>query len=195
MYKVLGSPDPRCDWHAPAKVIQSEFPKQFADSYKFAFVRNPWDRMVSLFAFIIEREECKTNMVGTYRPFTHTPEDFLFWLLNYDDSGPRKAYQKQGLWFGQNANWEVTKRSCVKPQLEYITNDSGEIIVDDVGRFETINADFARCCEKAGIGASNLPLVRKGKYVGDYRNLYSDESRKFVEDHFAWDIETFRYEF
>ena len=103
----------------------------------------------------------------------------------------------------------------VMPQYDMLYNQQGELLVDFVGRFETLQQDFDRVCEQLGITESSLPhrnrsdkksrgLKRKIKnylYMnGENRHqcmadFYDDETRAVVAGYYSKDIEAFGYRF
>ena len=103
----------------------------------------------------------------------------------------------------------------VMPQYDMLHNPQGELLVDFVGRFETLQQDFDRVCEQLGITECSLPhrnrsdkksrgLKRKLKnylYMnGENRHqgmadFYDAETRAVVAGYYAKDIEAFGYQF
>ncbi|MEY4195881.1 MAG: hypothetical protein RLZZ226_2249, partial [Pseudomonadota bacterium] len=78
-------------------------------------------------------------------------------------------------------------------QSEMITDANGKLLVDFLGRYESLAADFDRIRDKLGI-AERLPHVNKSQHE-DYRNYYNDHTRDLVAEHFQTDIALFGYEF
>ena len=67
--------------------------------------------------------------------------------------------------------------------------------VDFVGYFECLNEDFAYIQQKVG-SKSNLQHLNKTEGAKrDYRDYYTDVSRKIVEDVYTEDIRLFGYDF
>lgn len=77
-------------------------------------------------------------------------------------------------------------------QSSFLDGDAGEELVDFVGRFETLEADFQTICAKIGVKAE-LPFLNASKRRKDWRSYYTDETRDLVADLFAQDIERFGY--
>lgn len=134
--------------------------------YKFAFVRNPWDRLVSWHRMCME---FGGNKFQTYVRINH-PEfsDFI-----------------------RDGNCDGLARTC-QNQLDYITDDKGNVLVDFIGRFENLEEDF-RKMNLAGTGVK-LPHANKSSHK-DYRSYYSEETREIVAQRFAKDCEFFGYRF
>ena len=66
--------------HVTAEVVQKCLPPEtYARLFKFAFVRNPWDRMVSKYAHLLRKEQHpRHERVKAMRDFT----EFLEWELD-----------------------------------------------------------------------------------------------------------------
>lgn len=156
--------------HATAKDTQKELPDEvFNNYYKFAFVRNPWDWQVSMYHFILrEKTHIRHELVRSMEGF----EAFLEWVI-----ATPKPYPKGGL----------------KHQHEAITDTEGNLLMDFVGRYETLNQDFQNVCQRLGIQTS-LPHLNKTNHR-DYRSYYNDRTRNLVAEHFEADIALFAYRF
>jgi hypothetical protein len=102
----------------------------------------------------------------------------------------------------------------IQPQHEYIWRESGELLVDFVGRFESLQADFSVIADRLGFQDSQLPHVnasalpkglsekvlnifrgRSRKRRPPYWEFYDDHTRQLVGDIYRRDIELFSYEF
>ena len=93
------------------------------------------------------------------------------------------------------------------PQADYLYGASGSLLVDYVGRFESLAADFAAACERMGIADAHLPHVNDSKKsrpgllqklrrrARPYREMYDSRSRERVAALYARDIEAFDYSF
>jgi hypothetical protein len=157
-------------------------PEEFSGFFKFSFVRNPWDRILS---------EYRYRNYFQHRSF----RDFVLNKL-------------------PSPGWDDQYRH-VMPQYDMLHDEQGNLLVDFVGRFESLQQDFDRVCGVLGIGVSTLPhrnpsdkksrdlkrrlrnfLYRNGenglRHASDF---YDDEIRDAVACYYRKDIETFGYEF
>jgi len=140
-------------------------PQKFMTYFKFGFVRNPWDRAVSLY----ERKE------GMQLRGQMSFEEFIDWM-------------------------KYASSTCLHPvphryQLDWFVDGSGNILVDFIGKFEKLDADWRYVRTKLGI-SSDLPKMNVNtERQRDYREYYTDRTKKIVYDRFAVDIEYFNYEF
>lgn len=103
----------------------------------------------------------------------------------------------------------------VMPQYDMLHDRHGNLLVDFVGRFESLQQDFDAVCEKLGITGSGLPHRNRSdkKSRGLKRRLrnmlfmngenklqsmadfYDEETREAVAEYYRNDIETFGYRF
>ena len=68
-----------------------------------------------------------------------------------------------------------------------------QLAVDFVGRFESLEQDFALICRQLGV-RSRLPRLNRTRR-DDYRSYYDDQTREMVEQAFREDLERFSYSF
>lgn len=137
---------------------------------KFAIVRNPWGRMVSLWAFLWQHKKTYETRSGKRRSTKElVTMGFSDWLLN---RGKR--------------SWYITTSDT--PQFRWISRDD-KIIVDHVLRFENMEREL-----KDVIGLTDIPMRHVSDH-GDYREYYNEASRRFVEETYEKDIKEWGYEF
>ena len=84
-------------------------------------------------------------------------------------------------------------RKTVVNQADFVTDHKGGLIVDFVGRYETIDQDFQHVCAHLTIDV-NLPHENKGPDT-DYRVYYNTRTKRLVSERFSRDIEIFGYKF
>ena len=165
----LGAKFPR---HAKAIAAKEMLPSEtYQQLYKFAFVRNPWDLQVSSY-FHLQRE--RPHLVNHCQDFA----SFLRWKLD-----PERPYQ-----FHIDTSIEL--------QSDYLIDLHGNIIVDFIGRYESLAEDFEHVCKAVGIKCSGLPHKRQAKQrQRDYRSYYDTELADLVAKYFQADSKMFEYRF
>jgi hypothetical protein len=143
--------------------------RRWESRFSFAFVRNPWDKVASHYSYRV-----KTNQTG----LRERTIPFGEWVR---------------LTYGEQAAPYYDQPKMFMPQLHWIADESGRILVDFVGRFESLEGDFQTVCGKLGRTAS-LPHLKQSS-AGDYRRLYDDQTAEIVGRWFAADLEAFGYRF
>lgn len=91
---------------------------------------------------------------------------------------------------------EYIKWRCeneVRYQKDFIYSGDNELLVDFVGRFENLDADFKQICSQIGISAS-LPKLNVSNTT-PYQDYYSAKTKDLVLQTFEPDIEAFEYSF
>jgi chondroitin 4-sulfotransferase 11 len=162
------------------------------DYFKFAFVRNPWDRLVSWYTMIDEARKGVAD--GTAEPMTRRliKKNNLFkYVLRCGptfDEFVINCTEKQ--WMG-NGYYSFTFN-----QLRYLTDKNGEVLVDYIGRFENLAQDISHVFDKLGLEASQLEIPHENRSAhSHYSEMYTPETREIVRKRFRRDIEFFGYEF
>jgi len=153
--------------HATAQEVWTILPPRCADYFSFAFVRNPWDRMVSIF--------CRKDP-------------------NLVVSAAQAGIDLTSLSFEQFLNIVRTVNHVhLMPQAKFILDVRGSCLVDFVGRFERLEEDFMTIADRLHIA---VKLERYNRSVHkDYREYYSGQSRQLVAQLYREDIEAFGYDF
>jgi hypothetical protein len=153
--------------HLTLPEIRSLLPDH-EEYFSFAFVRNPWDRMVSTWSHPdgqLVRMAHNRNVELRGLPF----EEFL----------------------ARTADLEHVH---LRPQHEFVLDEAGRPLVDFVGRFETIAADFREVCRRIGVERRLPHRNRSDRPVRDYRDAYTERTRQLVGERYRRDAEAFGYE-
>lgn len=182
--------------HAFAKQGKAIIP-DWDDYFSFAFVRNPWDRLVSWYSMIREAKEMTWwDALCSPRKRRH------FFALR---RGRRKYWQYV---LENSTSFDEFIRFCgddieVEPgifvsiyrnQLDYLTDEDGTLLVDFIGRFENFASDLAVILNRLGIQEAAIPHENRSKHR-HYSLYYTPETRELVSRIYARDIETFGYHF
>jgi len=156
--------------------------EEFSGFFKFSFVRNPWDRILSEYR---------------YRNYLHHRSFRDFVLNKIPEPGWGDMYRH------------------VMPQYDMLYDRQGNLLVDFVGRFESLQQDFDRVCRHLEITGSQLPhrnksdkksrglkrkirnfVFRNGEnQCRDLADFYDDDTRAAVARYYRKDIEMFGYTF
>lgn len=157
--------------HADYKHIKSVLGKSYLKYYKFAFVRNPFSRMVSSYEWIkrsIRKGDRKKRTIvdpGTF-------ENFLF---EYKNIYVGKHSSKVNLF--------------KKPQIDFISKE-----MDFIGKYERLQKDFNFVCDHMMIKRIELPIRKETDEV-DYKAYYNKITKRFMYNMFKKDFENFNYDF
>ena len=93
--------------------------------------------------------------------------------------------------FDEYIRWRCDKE--VRFQKDFIYSKEGELLIDFVGRYENLEAEFEKICAHIGVKTS-LPKLNVSK-VKPYVQFYTDDTIELVGQTFKSDIELFGYEF
>ena len=82
-----------------------------------------------------------------------------------------------------------------RPQIASLRTADGSLVTDDLVRFESLQADFDRVCDRLGKPRVLIPHANAGPREAGYRQYFNAESRRLAEELFKDDLETFGYDF
>ena len=175
--------------HWPACKVRAHYfetpQSNFEDYFSFAFVRNPWARLVSWFEYFnreVNKHESGAPSEGgiptgparhpAYAQWkTYSMMDFATWLRReHAQNSHRLSYQR------------------------YYEDENGKPLLNFIGKTENLQEDFNIVCDKIGIPRQKLPHKNKTKHK-HYSTYYDDDTRELVAEKYAKDIERFGYSF
>ncbi len=197
------NPEGRWWKHVWAKQIMKRMGVEaWEASFTFAFTRNPYDMILSLYSMYTQYPQY-TNPAShprLYHPWNQF-ENFEDFILSM---GARR-HEPDDKWAVslKKLNARTTMdvwESLENLQTSYLTDSwkgqgsPGRILVDFVGRYESLKEDFRYVCSRIGLDGVEL-IEHGGTAHADYRELYTREMREIVDAHFWLDIRRFGYEF
>lgn len=160
--------------HRTASEIQQRIGAALWNSYfSFAFVRNPWDRLVSAYFY----RRSGGNQSPTDRQWAQRYparfQDFCHALEEFTSLPGEHMFRSQTSW--------LTSLPEISP-------------VRYVGRYETLQQDWHHVCMLTGIPFRPLPHLKKSTH-DDYRLCYNETTRELIAARYQDDIRQFGYTF
>ncbi len=157
----------------------------YPNHFKFCFIRNPWDRLLSCWMSKIKTED-------------------------YDDGKNWRKGVENNFWrYGDLFRTEMSFKEFVKSvtqipdanadahfrsQYTFFYDNNRNKCVDLVGRFEKIDTHFPYICEIMNAPVTELPHVHKQDRT-HYKDYYDSRTADMIRDRYAMDIELFGYSF
>ena len=125
--------------------------------------------------------------------FVRNPWDWLASTYSYLCDTTTHRHHRRVLAMKSLAEYADFEIAREKRSQSVFVCDGDRVIVDFVGRFETLDEDFASVCQRIGVDVS-LPHANRTNHR-DYRKLYDDALIEKVAAHWQRDISLFGYEF
>ena len=168
--------------HAPyARILRAE--PQVADYWSFAFVRNPWARMVSWWSMIHDWDV-------EHGPASGKPQGAEATRMRGNEMWRAAAASSGFEEFVLRGTEELPRVG--RPQVDYVR--AGDREVDFIGRTETFAEDLAEVERRLGGAPTKVPHRNKSPH-GSYRDYYDDATRAKVAEVYAPDLDAFGYTF
>ena len=138
--------------HYDARAYRKHYGRRvWQDYYKFTVVRNPWQRIHSWWW---NNRYITGKFDMPFAEFLHSHlAEFLHSRFADPDDLPR----------------------ALRPQTRWITSANGNIEMDYICRFETIDKDFKTVCEQIGAPLTELPRVLVDNRNPASRPYYTDD--------------------
>jgi hypothetical protein len=89
-------------------------------------------------------------------------------------------------------DWRI--REDLHLQKDFLVDDSGNLLVDFVGKLENLKEDFEYVCNKIQIQSIDLPHLNKSNSE-KYQRFYNERTKQLLADAFKEDIEFFNYSY
>jgi len=87
-------------------------------------------------------------------------------------------------------------RHLTRPQIAILKDpQTNKLVTDDLIRFESLQSDFDRICDRIGKPRVKLPHLNRSRRFGWYRPYFDREARRLAEELFAEDLAAFDYRF
>ena len=150
------------------------------DLLSFAVVRNPWDRVVSQYHYILQAED-----------MDHPKHGAKDWVEGME--GGFEEFVTQCIFLQKASFIARSQTSWIAKQDE--NGDWGETLVKRVMKFESLQVEFDEFCDDIGIDKIALPVLARTDRPRPYQSIYNAKTRKMVEEMFEEDIKRFGYTF
>ncbi len=166
------------------------------DAYTFAFVRSPWDRIVSSY----------TMFATDRRPAALSPPSFRDFLDIVEHEPLVKRPYDAEIWDLPDQAAELTSDELSAHYRRSIKNHSGTFIdpfyklfgedgtqqADFIGRYEQLDSDVARVFSLLGVADVRLPHLNARAHQA-HKRYYDAETRAVVARLFKEEIEILGY--
>ncbi len=143
-------------------VISAEW---LSEQLTFAFVRNPWDRLLSLYTYFQGHSSLHEG-VGEFSAF----------VRNVCSGVDLLGVQNYRGW------------SMANPQVRWLA-----IVPNFIGRYERLDTDWVQLCELLEIPLLQLPQANKTDHL-PYREAYNATTAAMVGEFYKDDCKAFGYE-
>ncbi|MBE9080431.1 sulfotransferase family 2 domain-containing protein [Romeria aff. gracilis LEGE 07310] len=144
-------------------------PKLYADYFKFAFVRNPWDRLVSCWLDKVVKHNMYRFKEGD-REKMRQFENFVDYVAGLDIENCDRHLQLQSRLIDLNH-------------------------VNYIGRLETFEADLNQVCKMIGVKGDAISRKNTSAKRQPYQDYYSPAIQAKVAQIYQTDIQLFGYQF
>jgi len=158
--------------------------EKYKNYFKFAFVRNPYDRFISLYFDKIKNIGADDFEAGIF-----------LGLLKY-----HKFYEGMSFKEFAKAIHSIPDKKAdphFRSQYALLTDKQGDLIPDFIGKFENLEKDYKKICKKIRVdNPPKLSHIRKTKKrQRNYRDYYDEETKKLVQERYKKDLKMFDYKF
>lgn len=164
----------------------SEHGPLYPGLFSFAFVRNPWDRLVSCY-----RDKILLEVNG----FTHSTirPGIADCLAHFKGFFPGMSFEQFVDVVASIPDEEADGH--FRSQYTFVADRANRIAVDFVGRYERLSEDLNRVRDLQELPEFELPRLQAALSSVNYREFYSNRSRETVAERFKTDIALFEFDF
>jgi hypothetical protein len=157
--------------HIPAIIMKKLLGSdQWRRLFTFTFIRNPWERMVSMYLY---RKDKVKNI----------PHDLSFteYIVRLQSERGQGLFSYHGFYYGNS---------------DYLIDENGEFLVSFIGRYENRENDLKIVADTLGISGLGEIRTQVGRDHGfHYSTYFNKETQEIVGNLYKTDIELFGYKF
>ncbi len=162
--------------HQTAQEYKKYDQLKFEKYFKFAFVRNPYDRFVSAYEYLRQGGRNEYDKAWAEKHIL-VHDSFKSFVLSLNNEQHRK---------------EILSWMHFKPQYYFVCDEDKKILVDFIGRYENIKDDFKYITKQLSLSAT-LPHENKTVQRKDYHHYYDEETIQVIYRVYQIDFELFNY--
>ena len=150
--------------------------QRFKDYFKFTFVRNPFARVVSAFFFLKNGGLNRFDVQWAEQNLSSFKDihEFVYALENRSFATSILSWQH------------------FTPQYAYVTDLKGRILVDFIGKVETIDIDFQYVCSQLDVRTA-LPHHNRSNHK-NFRTYFNDRMYEIIYNLYKIDFRLFDYD-
>jgi hypothetical protein len=162
-----------------------KLPDDHGDCFKFAFVRNPWGRIVSTY-------ENKIKLQWENREFAKLPN--IKYRIEFYEKFKNCSFSEFIKWMHTNGTMHDQH---TYPQSNLLPFNN----LNFLGKYEFLETDFEKLCKKIKIEFNGLPHENSSNrdyfkpLHTHYTEYYDEETKSIVAEMYSNDIEYFNYKF
>jgi hypothetical protein len=138
--------------------------------FKFSFVRNPWDKVISQYIYMMQ---CRPDLIRMLH-------------LHKEKNISLETYIKRTYVAGRQAQWAT--------QSSFLF-EGDEPVVDYIGTYETLKKDFDQISSFLDLPDVPLKWENASSKESDYKMYYNHKTARMVYNFYEEDIERFGYKF
>lgn len=157
--------------HSTSDALLKHRTKEFSNYFTFTIVRNPWDRLLSAYLYMLKMDT--NDILGNAEIKKHTTFDSF--VMNY--CTPET----------------INNNMHLKPQYLFVCIDD-KIGVDYWGKYENLNESWKIVCHKLGKDIQ-LPWLNQSNSKKEFKSFYTRPAIEKVRKLYQKDIQLFGYKF
>lgn len=168
--------------HINAAELKAAFEQKgwdWSEYRKFSVVRNPYDRLVSLYHFH-QREQHLSKVNSKYSLFER-------YFVRNDDARLFRRYV---------SNIKAHHR-LAQGLKDFVCDTAGNLLIDDILEFEQLSTQLPNYLQKLGVTlpSSTIPKLNGSPSRNTYQHYYDSKTRHRVSTMYQFEIERFGYKF
>jgi len=146
------------------------YPRYWGKYYKFTFVRNPWDRIVSSYFYNLEMGIKKINIDDHDRKkiILYGYEGFNDYIINHLAESKSRFFLPYDCWIGRHK-------------------------YNFIGKLENFEANMKSVCTDLQIPFKNIHINKSKHKI--YKEYYNNKAKDIIQDIYKKDIAKFNYSF